>query len=134
MPEQCPPAPPPPLGFEGKFKEPIKAEVRTAIVEVTKMLSVEGKGFLTADESPCKWIFWRYYSSATLEPRFRDYMIDNTQEMRRRYRQMLFSTDCLLNRFVVGAVMHEETVFQNADDGRPLIRLLEVSHGYFMNK
>lgn len=49
---------------------------------IVKALSVPGKGILAADESP-----------ASLEERFRNLNLENSEITRRDYREMLISTD-----------------------------------------
>jgi fructose-bisphosphate aldolase class 1 len=71
-----------------------------------------GKGILAADES-----------HPTIAKRFAALGIENTEENRRLYRQMLFTTPGL-SGFISGAILFDETLRQKADDGTPVPELL----------
>jgi fructose-bisphosphate aldolase class I len=68
-----------------------------------------GKGILAADES-----------HPSIGRRFEPLGIPNTEETRRRYRQMLFTTPNVAD-YVSGAILFDETIRQKADDGTPLV-------------
>src|SRR5450432_371233 len=72
-----------------------------------------GRGILAADES-----------FGTIEKRFVSLGIASTEENRRAYRQMLFSTP-KLGEYISGAILFDETIRQKSGDGAPLTRLLE---------
>lgn len=69
-----------------------------SLEEVARALVAKGKGILAADESP-----------ATLARRFEAINVESTPESRRRYRFLLFSTQGL-EKFISGAILHEETL------------------------
>jgi fructose-bisphosphate aldolase, class I len=71
-----------------------------------------GKGILAADES-----------HPSLARRFEPLGIANTEENRRRYRQMLFTTPGL-GEYLSGVILFDETIRQKADDGTPLVEIL----------
>ena len=82
-------------------------------LEVTaRALVAPGKGILAADES-----------HATIARRFEAYGIANTEENRRRYRQMLFTTKGI-GEFISGVILFDETIRQAADDGRPFVEVM----------
>jgi len=68
-------------------------------------LVAPGKGILAADES-----------APTIEKRFRALGIESTEEKRRVYRQMLFTT-AGIEEFISGVILFDETIRQKADDG-----------------
>jgi fructose-bisphosphate aldolase, class I len=70
-------------------------------------LVAAGKGILAADES-----------HATIEKRFTALGISNTEENRRRYREMLFTTPGIAE-FISGVILFDETIRQKASDGTP---------------
>jgi fructose-bisphosphate aldolase, class I len=72
-----------------------------------------GKGILAADES-----------LPTIAKRFQPLGIANTEETRRAYRSLLFTTPGA-EEFISGAILFEETLGQRADDGAPLPEVLE---------
>src|SRR5207248_4818922 len=55
--------------------------------------------------------------------RFKAVGIDSTEETRRQYRQLLFTTRGV-SEFVAGFILFEETLGQKADDGTPLAEVL----------
>ena len=66
---------------------------------------VKGKGILAADES-----------SPTIAKRFADINIALTEESRRSYRELLFTTRGL-NQFISGVILFDETLRQKTSDG-----------------
>lgn len=71
-----------------------------------------GKGLLAADES-----------TATIAARFRSFAIEPSEENRRRYREMLFTTPGV-EKYISGVILFDETIRQRADDGRTFVELL----------
>jgi fructose-bisphosphate aldolase, class I len=84
-----------------------------AMRETARELVAPGKGILAADES-----------SGTIEKRFAQIGVESTEENRRAYRQLLFSTSGLGDH-ISGVILFDETIRQSTDDGTPLIELLE---------
>jgi len=84
-------------------------ELKATIATLTK----PGKGILAADES-----------TATITKRFTAVGIESTEETRRAYRTLMFTTTGA-NEFLAGVILFEETLGQAADDGTPLPKLLE---------
>ena len=76
-------------------------------------LLVAGKGLLAADES-----------NKTANQRLAAAAIDQTQEMRRQYRQLLFTTPDIASG-LSGVILYDETIRQNADQGQPFAELLQ---------
>lgn len=71
-----------------------------------------GKGILAADES-----------FGTIEKRFQAVGIPATEDTRRRYREMLFTTP-KLGQSISGAILFDETIRQKAGDGTPFAEVL----------
>lgn len=46
--------------------------------------------------------------------------MENTEENRRNYREMLFTTENV-GQFLSGVILFEETLFQAGSDGQPLV-------------
>jgi fructose-bisphosphate aldolase class I len=78
-----------------------------------KALVAEGKGILAADES-----------TGTIKKRLDSIGVESTEENRRQYRQMLFTTDGA-EEYISGVILFDETIRQSADDGTPFPKLLE---------
>ena len=81
--------------------------------ETARALVADNKGILAADES-----------SGTIKKRFDSIDLESTEESRRAYRDMLFST-AGLEEYVSGVILYDETIRQNAHDGTRLVKLLE---------
>lgn len=79
---------------------------------VARTLVARGKGILAADES-----------FPTIEKRFRAINLASTEENRRVYREMLFTT-AGLGEFISGVILFDETLRQRGADGRPLPEVL----------
>lgn len=75
-------------------------------------LMAPGKGILAADES-----------HATIARRFEPFSIEPSEESRRRYRQMLFTTPGMM-QYISGVILFDETLRQRADDGRRFVDIL----------
>lgn len=71
-----------------------------------------GKGILAADES-----------TPTIKKRFDAINLKSTEETRRVYRELLFTTPNI-NEFISGVILFEETLEQKANDGTPLPKIL----------
>ncbi len=72
-----------------------------------RALVAPGKGILAADES-----------SGTIKKRFDSIQVESTQESRRSYRDLLFSTEGA-EEFVSGVILFDETIRQASADGTP---------------
>ena len=72
-----------------------------------------GKGILAADES-----------TGTIGKRFAPINVENTQPNRVRYRELLFKTKGL-GQYISGAITYEETLFDTATCGTPMVDLLK---------
>jgi fructose-bisphosphate aldolase class I len=75
-------------------------------------LVAPGKGILAADES-----------SGTIKKRFDSIQVESTEDQRRAYRELLFSTDGAAE-FISGVILYDETLRQRAADGTPLPEVL----------
>jgi len=74
-----------------------------------------GKGILAADESV-----------STMGSRLKDIGVENLEDHRRQYRQLLFSTDSSkITENVSGVILFHETVYQKDDNGKSFIDLLK---------
>jgi len=78
-----------------------------------KELVPEGKGILAADES-----------FGTIEKRFDAVSIESSEEIRRQYREMLFTTEGI-GEYLSGVILFDETIRQESSDGTLLPQVLE---------
>ena len=82
------------------------------LYEVARALVAEGKGILAADES-----------TGTIKKRFDSIGIESTEENRRDYRDLLFTTEGA-EEFISGVILYDETIRQKAKDRTPFPQLL----------
>src|SRR2546421_3145271 len=75
-------------------------------------LVAEGKGILAADES-----------TGTIKKRLDSIGVESTEETRRAYRELLFTTEGA-EEFISGVILYDETIRQSASDGTPFPNLL----------
>ena len=80
---------------------------------IAKKLVSKNKGVLAADES-----------SPTIQKRFDSIGIESTENNRRDYRELLFSTNGIED-YISGIILYEETLFQTSQNGNLLIDLLK---------
>ncbi|KAL3284699.1 hypothetical protein HHI36_018848 [Cryptolaemus montrouzieri] len=57
--------------------------------------------------------------------RLADIGLENTEDNRRKYRQLLFTTDKELGNYISGVILFHETVYQTSEDGTPFVELLK---------
>ena len=76
------------------------------------LLAAKGKGLLAVDES-----------TPTVGKRLAGIGVENTEENRQAYRGMLFTTDGL-GEYISGAILFEETLFQDHVDGESMVSKL----------
>src|SRR5262245_37845182 len=81
--------------------------------ETARALVAPGKGILAADES-----------DGTIKKRFDSIGIESTEDNRRAYRDMLFTTEGAAEH-ISGVILFDETIRQPALDGIPFPTLLE---------
>ena len=80
--------------------------------ETAKALVAEGKGILAADES-----------TGTIKKRFDSIQLESTEDNRRAYRELLFTTPGV-EEYISGVILYDETIRQSASDGTPFPKLL----------
>ena len=88
----------------------------TELNKVATAMVTPGKGILAADES-----------SGTIKKRFDAIGVESTEESRRDYREMLFRSTEAMSKHISGVILYDETIWQTARDGTPLVKLIEQS-------
>ena len=78
-----------------------------------RALVAEGKGILAADES-----------DGTIKKRFDSISVESSEENRRAYRELLFTTEGA-EEYISGVILYDETIRQSAADGTPFAKLLD---------
>ena len=75
---------------------------RDDLNEIARALVAPGRGILAADES-----------SGTIEKRFDSIGVESTEENRRAYRDLLFTT-AGIEDFISGVILYDETIRQSS--------------------
>jgi fructose-bisphosphate aldolase class I len=81
--------------------------------EIAQAIVADGRGILAADES-----------DSTIKKRFDSIGIESTEDNRRAYRDLLFTTDGV-EEYISGVILFDETIRQSGLDGTPFPKLLE---------
>ncbi|MEQ9010051.1 class I fructose-bisphosphate aldolase [Algiphilus sp.] len=80
--------------------------------ETARKMVAPGRGILAADES-----------TGTIKKRFDSIQVESTEENRRAYRDLLFTTPGA-EEYISGVILFEETLYQKTSDGTPFAKLL----------
>jgi fructose-bisphosphate aldolase class I len=82
--------------------------------KVATAMVAPGKGILAADES-----------SGTIKKRFDAIGVESTEDSRRDYRELMFRTAEAMKNHISGVILYDETIWQKAKDGTPLVKIIE---------
>ncbi len=85
-----------------------------ALNAVAEKMVEPGRGVLAADES-----------TGTIQKRFDAIGVENVEANRRDYRELLFRSEGM--RAISGVILFEETLYQDAADGTPLVDLITAA-------
>jgi fructose-bisphosphate aldolase, class I len=80
--------------------------------DTAQAIVADHKGILAADES-----------TGTIKKRFESIGLESTEENRRAYRNLLFTTPGF-EEYIGGVILYDETIRQSTDDGTPFPELL----------
>ena len=97
-----------------QFGTYLTPEQEAELRDIANRIASPGKGILAADES-----------TTTIGKRLTSINVENNEENRRLYRQLLFTTDKSLGNNISGVILFHETLYQKADCGTPFVKLLE---------
>jgi len=86
---------------------------RLRLKKIAESICAPGKGILAADES-----------TGTIGKRFGEIALQNTEENRRTYRELLFTAGKDLSHCLGGVILYEETLYQKDKNGKPFIEIL----------
>ena len=87
--------------------------VVSELAKVAQAMVAPGRGILAADES-----------TGTIAKRFQGIQVENTEEHRRAYRDMLFTAKAM-GEHISGVILYDETLRQKSADGTPFPVLLQ---------
>ncbi|GGD44187.1 class I fructose-bisphosphate aldolase [Pseudoxanthomonas indica] len=82
------------------------------LAETAQAMVAAGKGIIAIDES-----------TSTIAKRFAGVGIENTEENRRAYRELLLTTP-KLSDYISGAILYDETLRQSTKDGTPFAKYM----------
>ncbi|MDQ3494339.1 MAG: fructose-bisphosphate aldolase class I [Pseudomonadota bacterium] len=82
------------------------------LAETALAMVAPGKGIIAIDES-----------NATIAKRFDGVGIENSEEQRRAYRELLLTTPNL-SEYISGAILFDETIRQSTRDGKPFTQVM----------
>ena len=85
---------------------------QSELVSTARAIVAPGKGILAADES-----------TGTIKKRFDKIGVESTEENRRAYRDLLFTTEGV-EEFISGVILFDETIRQSTSDGVPFPKVL----------
>ena len=91
----------------------LSGEQKLKLRETAQHLASRGKGITACDES-----------SGTIGKRFEAVGIDNTEDNRRAYREMLFTAEGA-DKFLCGAILDPETLTQSTKSGESFVKVLQ---------
>ena len=86
-----------------------------ALNKVALAMTAPGKGILAADES-----------TGTIKKRFDAIGVESTEDNRRDYRELLFRSAEGM-KHISGVILYDETIWQKAKDGTPLVEIIAKS-------
>jgi len=101
-------------------------QMQEELKSIAKSICRPGCGILAADETP-----------KAMAQRFESLNIPNTPEVRRKYRQLLFSCPKDSLAPISAVILHNETLYQKTDDGVPMldmVRSLGIVPGVTLDK
>lgn len=84
----------------------------TKLHSIARSFFKKGKGILAADES-----------TATMNKRLREIGVPEEPEMRRKYRQLLFTCPGI-EQYLTGTIMYDSSIRNKTDDGTPFVDAL----------
>lgn len=87
-------------------------DFKEELIETANKIGTRGKGILAVDES-----------TGTIGKRFDSISLENTEENRRAYRELLFTAPDL-EQYISGTIMYDETVRQSTKEGIPFCDLI----------
>jgi len=85
---------------------------KETLTSIAQAIVAKPKGVLAADES-----------TPTIKKRFDSIGVESTEELRRRYREILFTSEGI-EQYIGGVILYDETLRQSTQNGIPFAKLL----------
>lgn len=92
----------------------LSPEQKRELSDIAQRIVAPGKGILAADES-----------TGTMAKRLQKINVENTEENRRSFRDILFSSDASFSNCVGGIIFFHETLYQKSDSGKLFPQLVK---------
>ncbi|NXA41371.1 ALDOB aldolase, partial [Eudromia elegans] len=92
----------------------LSPEQKKALSDIAQRIVASGKGILAADESV-----------GTMGNRLQKINVENTEENRRAFREILFSSDISINQSIGGVILFHETLYQKDSSGKSFPALIK---------
>ncbi|XP_072099088.1 fructose-bisphosphate aldolase C-like [Mobula birostris] len=92
----------------------LSPEQKKELNDIALQIVSPGKGILAADESV-----------GSMAKRLTQIGVENTEENRRFYRQILMTADDRIKNYIGGVIFFHETLYQSTDDGTPFINVIK---------
>nr|AAB31152.2 aldolase C [Xenopus laevis] len=92
----------------------LSAEQKKELADIAQRIVAPGKGILAADESV-----------GSMDKRLGGIGVDNTEENRRLYRQLLFKGDERIEECIGGVIFFHETMYQQGDCGTDFVKMIK---------
>lgn len=99
---------------ELSWSQYLSPEKENELRKIANAITAPGKGILAADES-----------TGSMAKRLGPIGLENTEENRRKYRQILFLADPSMAENISGVILFHETLYQKTDDGTPFVEILK---------
>jgi len=100
-------------GVSARFPQYLSEAAEQELRKIAYAIVAPGKGILAADES-----------TGTIGKRFADIQLENNEEHRRQYRELLFTAGKDLSSYISGVILYHETLFQKTTGGVPFPQVL----------
>ncbi|RAH96939.1 fructose-bisphosphate aldolase class I [Acuticoccus sediminis] len=84
--------------------------------DIAAAMMADGQGILAADES-----------TGTIQKRFDQIGVENTEANRQAYRELLFTADEAMKNYVSGVILFDETLRQSTLDGRRFAEVIKAA-------
>jgi len=97
-----------------EYAQYLTKEQEKELAEIARAITAPGKGILAADESV-----------GSMGKRLAGIGVENTEENRRRYREILFTADDALANNISGIILFHETLYQKDKNGKPFVDILK---------
>jgi fructose-bisphosphate aldolase class I len=97
-----------PKVYDGKYAK--------ELVETAKAMTLPGKGLLACDES-----------TGTVGKRLESIGLENNEDNRRIWRNLLFTTEGI-EKYISGAILFEETLYQDDPNGKPFVEVMKAKN------